>query len=160
MILLLRSSMLQIFLSVCANFFTEQISLWTHQSGASMQVTNYLLQNFDCSARGFQSGLSLTAHGVNLETELRLQFPNTQDLDAIRLADQSVNIQIFRGEIGDTVFFSNQVKLTEIEHFVFLAMNILETTLGNPALNGHLTTFMGHFPLITCTALTTLVTLG
>lgn len=134
--------------------------LWTHLSDASMQVTNYLLQNFDCSTYTLYRGLSLTANSVHLETELGFQFPNAQDLYPVRLADQSINVQILRGKLGDTIFFSQRVELTKVEDFVFYPVDIVETTLGDTALDRHLPTFVPIFPLVAGPALSTLVTLG
>ena len=119
-----------------------------------------LLQNLDCPACAFDRGFSLTAHSVHLKTELRLQFANTQDLDTVGLADQSGNIQIFRGEVGETVLFHQMIHLSQVEYFVLDPVDIVETTFGDTTLDRHLTTFMGHFALITSPALTTLVTFG
>lgn len=125
-----------------------------------MQVTNYLFQKFDCPTDTFDRGFGLTADSVHFETELGFQFANTQDLDAVGLADQSGNIQIFRGKFGDAVFFHQVIQLTQIEYFVLDPVDVVETTFGDTTLDGHLTTFMRHLALITGPALTTLVTLG
>lgn len=125
-----------------------------------MQVTNNLLQNFNCPAGAFYRGFSLTADSVHLETELGLQFPDAQDLYPVRLADQSVNVQILRGKLSDTIFFSQLVELPEIKDLVLYTVDIVETTLRDAALDRHLTTFVCILPLVTGPALSTLVTLG
>jgi hypothetical protein len=52
------------------------------------------------------------------------------------------------------------VDLSEVENFVFDAVDIVETPLRDPSLDRHLAPFMRHLPLVTGTALATLVTLG
>jgi hypothetical protein len=125
-----------------------------------MQVTNNLFQNLNCPAYTFYSGFSLTADSVHFETEFGFQLPDTQDLHPVRLSDQSVNVKILRGKLGDTIFFGQRVELTQVEDFVLDPMDVVEPTFGNTALDRHLTTFVGIFALITGPALSTLVTFG
>jgi len=50
------------------------------------------------------------------------------------------------------------VRLPDVDHLVFNTMNIIESTLRDTALNGHLSALMSHFSFITGTALSTLGT--
>jgi hypothetical protein len=123
-----------------------------------MQVTNYLFQNLNCPTHAFYRSFGLTANGMDLETELRLQFANAQDLNAVGLAHQSVNIQILRGKIGDPVLFYDMVELTDVEDLILHPVDVVEPAFGNAPLDRHLTAFMRHLALITGPALSTLVT--
>ena len=125
-----------------------------------MQVTENLFHNFYCSAQALDSRFGLAADSVHPETELTLQFAVAKDLHKIGLADQPIDIQILRRKFRDPVLLSELVQLTQVEHLVLNAMDIVETTLGDTTLDRHLATFMRHLALIAGTALTALVTLG
>ena len=63
---------------------------------AFMQVTQKLLQNFDCAAGLFNSSFCLFAHCIDLKADFTFQFAVSKHFYEVSLADQPVYIQVFR----------------------------------------------------------------
>lgn len=106
----------------------------------------------------FDRCLGFIAHCIYLEAVLAFQFAVAEDFNTVELADEAVDIKILETEFCDTVLFSQVVDLTQVQHFIFDPIVILETAFGDTALDRHLATFVCHLALITGTALSALIT--
>ena len=118
-----------------------------------MRVAIYDLDDLNASPCCFNGGFCFSAGGIHAERDLAFQFAITEDLHAIILAYKPVDIKILQGEFLDIIFLHEVFHLAEIENLVLNTVNVIETALGDPALDGHLAAFVRHLILETGTAL-------
>ncbi len=126
-----------------------------------MRLARYskLLKNFYRSAQPFDNGFGLLAHGIHLESDFSLHFTVAEDLNQRGLTDQPINIEIFRSEFLQLIFFNQVVDLAKIENVVRNTMRILKASFGKPSLDRHLPSFMSSSVFKAGTALMPLISL-
>src|SRR4029078_13448545 len=103
-------------------------------------------------------GLCFFADCVYFESDFTFKLTITKDLYFVGSADQPVGVKCFEAERFNVVFFLDRFNLAKIENLIFNSVDIVESSLRQAALNWHLSTFMRVLSLVTCTALSTLVT--
>ena len=111
-----------------------------------------------CSSSSFNGSFCFCTNSIYFKSKFSFDLAITQDLDAISLVDNAVDIKVFRTKLSEAIFLSNMISLSNIDHLVLNTIDVFETTLWYAALNRHLSTFVSHFTFVTCTALSTFVT--
>ena len=120
-----------------------------------------LLFNYSSDAAFTLDGLlGSSRESMGSDIDGFVQFATTENLDAVLGRNQTILTESLEGEIGDILGLSQRVEHIEIDADILDAVDVLETELGQTAIDRHLTTFETDLLVITGTSLGTLVTAG